>query len=130
MYVARTSPIRTESSDFEQKTDRPPLPPQSFTNQNVRSADWTETVKPFWPAVLRSSFSWRAIKVFLRSRNVRRGALAILVRIYTWCERRMRGLDLCVCVLMKLTRRVSFHPSTVHDAGLQHRAHQVRRHHG
>ena len=37
---------------------------------------------------------------------------------------------MCVCVLMKLTRHVSFHPSTVHDAGLQHRAHQVRGHHG
>jgi hypothetical protein len=70
------------------------------TKQNVRSADWTETVKPFWPAVLRSSFNLRAVKVFLRSRNVRRGALAILVRALPFLGDGVgcggRGLLLCV----------------------------------
>lgn len=49
--------------------------------QNVRRADWTENVTPFWPAVLKSSLKWRSIKALAKSRTVRRGALAILYMI-------------------------------------------------
>ena len=52
------------------------MPP---TRQNVKHADWTEMVKPFWPAVLLSSLKLKSLKVMARSRTVRRGALAILV---------------------------------------------------
>ena len=44
----------------------------------VKTADWTQIVKPFWPAVLVSCLNWKSIKVLLTSNTVRKGALAIL----------------------------------------------------
>jgi len=44
----------------------------------VKTADWTRQVKPFWPAVLRSCLNLKSIKVLLTSSTVRKGALAIL----------------------------------------------------
>ena len=58
------------------------LSPHLSSPQNVKSADWTDTVKPFWPAVLRSSLSLKSMKVLATSSTVRKGALAILVCMY------------------------------------------------
>ncbi len=46
--------------------------------QQIKTADWTQTVKPFWPAVLRSCLSLKSMKVLFTSSTVRKGALAIL----------------------------------------------------
>jgi hypothetical protein len=47
--------------------------------QNIKRADWTQLVKPFWPAVLLSSLRLKSLKVLAKSTTVRKGALAILV---------------------------------------------------
>ena len=47
--------------------------------QDIRVADWTDQVKPFWPAVLLSSLSWKGIKECIRNRTVREGAFAIIL---------------------------------------------------
>ena len=47
--------------------------------QNIKVADWTDQVKPFWPAVLLSSLSWKGIKECIRNRTVREGAFAIVL---------------------------------------------------
>ncbi|GAB5032965.1 gamma-tocopherol methyltransferase [Nannochloropsis oceanica] len=46
--------------------------------EGIKTADWTQVVKPFWPAVLVSCLNWKSIKVLFTSETVRKGALAIL----------------------------------------------------
>ncbi|KAK4776594.1 hypothetical protein SAY86_005282 [Trapa natans] len=40
---------------------------QSFSVEDIRTADWTRYVAPFWPAVLQSAFTWKGLTSLLRS---------------------------------------------------------------
>ncbi|KAB2037224.1 hypothetical protein ES319_D03G059100v1 [Gossypium barbadense] len=40
---------------------------QSLSLQDIQAADWSERVAPFWPAVIRSAFTWKGFISLLRS---------------------------------------------------------------
>ncbi|KAK6936500.1 Methyltransferase type 11 [Dillenia turbinata] len=40
---------------------------ESLSLQDIKSADWSANVAPFWPAVIRSAFTWRGFTSLLRS---------------------------------------------------------------
>ncbi|KAK8593864.1 hypothetical protein V6N13_042580 [Hibiscus sabdariffa] len=40
---------------------------QSLSFQDIKAADWSEHVAPFWPAVIRSAFTWKGFMSLLRS---------------------------------------------------------------
>ncbi|KAL4378691.1 hypothetical protein GQ457_02G028550 [Hibiscus cannabinus] len=40
---------------------------QSLSLQDIKAADWSENVAPFWPAVIRSAFTWKGFISLLRS---------------------------------------------------------------
>ncbi|KAK4799269.1 hypothetical protein SAY86_024634 [Trapa natans] len=40
---------------------------QSLSLDDIRTADWTQYVAPFWPAVLQSAFTWKGLTSLLRS---------------------------------------------------------------
>nr|GEW17771.1 gamma-tocopherol methyltransferase [Tanacetum cinerariifolium] len=40
---------------------------ESLSLQDIKSADWSGNVAPFWPAVIKSALSWKAITSLLRS---------------------------------------------------------------
>lgn len=35
--------------------------------QDIRTADWSENVAPFWPAVIKSALTWKGLTSLLRS---------------------------------------------------------------
>lgn len=80
MSVVDTSLLSTHLEAVPEQPARScmPLPPQ-----DVKSADWTDRVKPFWPAVLVSCLKLKSLKVLATSSTVRKGALAILVGCMT-----------------------------------------------
>eukprot|EP00270_Netrium_digitus_P006721 TRINITY_DN1937_c0_g1_i2.p1 TRINITY_DN1937_c0_g1~~TRINITY_DN1937_c0_g1_i2.p1 ORF type:complete len:366 (+),score=49.01 TRINITY_DN1937_c0_g1_i2:84-1181(+) len=50
--------------------------------QNVRSADWTENVTEFWPAVISTAFTWRGFIGLLKSGwATLQGALAMFLMV-------------------------------------------------
>lgn len=51
---------------------------QSLSLQDIKAADWSEHVAPFWPAVIRSALTWKGITSLLRSgwKSIK-GALAM-----------------------------------------------------
>ncbi|XP_059659320.1 gamma-tocopherol methyltransferase, chloroplastic-like isoform X2 [Cornus florida] len=40
---------------------------QSLSLQDIKAADWSENVSPFWPAVIRSALTWKGFTSLLRS---------------------------------------------------------------
>ncbi len=51
---------------------------QALDFQNIKTADWSEAVKPFWGAVIQSAMSWRSVRGLLRSGwSTMRGAYAM-----------------------------------------------------
>ncbi|XP_038900464.1 tocopherol O-methyltransferase, chloroplastic [Benincasa hispida] len=40
---------------------------QSHNLQDIKTADWSENVAPFWPAVIRSALTWKGFTSLLRS---------------------------------------------------------------
>ncbi|XP_073289401.1 gamma-tocopherol methyltransferase, chloroplastic isoform X1 [Primulina huaijiensis] len=51
---------------------------QSLSLEDIKAADWSEFVAPFWPAVIRSALTWRGITSLLRSGwKTMKGALAM-----------------------------------------------------
>ncbi|KAJ0970920.1 hypothetical protein J5N97_018879 [Dioscorea zingiberensis] len=51
---------------------------ESLSLQDIKVADWSENVAPFWPAVIRSAFTWQGFTSLLRSGwKTIRGALAM-----------------------------------------------------
>ncbi|CAN1246483.1 Probable tocopherol O-methyltransferase, chloroplastic [Linum grandiflorum] len=40
---------------------------QSLNLQDIRTADWSENVAPFWPAVIRSALTWKGFTSILRT---------------------------------------------------------------
>ncbi|XVF42862.1 hypothetical protein PTKIN_Ptkin01aG0399900 [Pterospermum kingtungense] len=40
---------------------------QSLSLQDIKAADWSQHVAPFWPAVIRSAFTWKGFISLLRS---------------------------------------------------------------
>lgn len=51
---------------------------QSLSLEDIKAADWSEFVAPFWPAVIRSALTWRGITSLLRSGwKTIKGALAM-----------------------------------------------------
>ncbi|KAF6146231.1 hypothetical protein GIB67_011703 [Kingdonia uniflora] len=40
---------------------------KSFSLQDIKSADWSKYVAPFWPAVIRSALTWKGITSLLRA---------------------------------------------------------------
>jgi len=53
----------------------------------VETEDWMELVAPFWPAVVRSTFSWRSVRGLLRSgMGTIRGAVAMRYMIKAYRE--------------------------------------------
>ncbi|XWS65014.1 hypothetical protein CRYUN_Cryun05aG0054300 [Craigia yunnanensis] len=40
---------------------------QSLSLQDIKAADWSQYVAPFWPAVIRSAFTWKGFISLLRS---------------------------------------------------------------
>lgn len=63
----------------------PMISPKDYENrvqelgfQNIKTADWSEAVKPFWGAVIRSAMSWRSVRGLIRSGwSTMRGAYAM-----------------------------------------------------
>ncbi|XP_010550970.1 PREDICTED: tocopherol O-methyltransferase, chloroplastic-like [Tarenaya hassleriana] len=55
---------------------------ESLSLQDIKSADWSENVAPFWPAVIRTALTWKGIFSLLRSglKGVK-GALAMPLMI-------------------------------------------------
>ncbi|KAK6146994.1 hypothetical protein DH2020_017906 [Rehmannia glutinosa] len=55
---------------------------QSLSLEDIKSADWSEYVAPFWPAVIKSALTWKGITSLLRSGwKTIRGALAMPLMI-------------------------------------------------
>ncbi|XP_077238288.1 gamma-tocopherol methyltransferase [Tasmannia lanceolata] len=51
---------------------------QSLSLEDIKAADWSENVAPFWPAVIRSSLTWKGLWSLLTSGwKTIRGALAM-----------------------------------------------------
>nr|CAD1818582.1 unnamed protein product [Ananas comosus var. bracteatus] len=51
---------------------------KSLSLEDIRTADWSENVAPFWPAVIRSALTWRGFTSLLRSGwKTIRGALVM-----------------------------------------------------
>ncbi|KAI8540605.1 hypothetical protein RHMOL_Rhmol09G0276000 [Rhododendron molle] len=40
---------------------------ESLSLQDIKAADWSENVAPFWPAVIRSALTWKGFTSLLRS---------------------------------------------------------------
>ncbi|KAF3321573.1 gamma-tocopherol methyltransferase [Carex littledalei] len=40
---------------------------KSLSLENIKTADWSENVAPFWPAVIRSAFTWQGFTSLLQS---------------------------------------------------------------
>ncbi|PON49490.1 SAM-dependent methyltransferase gamma-tocopherol (gTMT)-type [Trema orientale] len=55
---------------------------ESHSLQDIKAADWSEYVAPFWPAVIRSALTWKGFTSLLRSGSKTiRGALAMPLMI-------------------------------------------------
>ncbi|XP_057456874.1 probable tocopherol O-methyltransferase, chloroplastic isoform X2 [Lotus japonicus] len=55
---------------------------ESHSLQDIKSADWSPFVAPFWPAVIRSAFTWKGLTSLLRSgMKTIKGALAMPLMI-------------------------------------------------
>ncbi|KAJ6843242.1 putative tocopherol O-methyltransferase, chloroplastic [Iris pallida] len=55
---------------------------ESLSLQDIKTADWSENVAPFWPAVIRSALTWRGFTSLLRSGwKTIRGALVMPLMI-------------------------------------------------
>ncbi|KAF8378993.1 hypothetical protein HHK36_028420 [Tetracentron sinense] len=51
---------------------------QSLSLQDIKSADWSEYVAPFWPAVIRSALTWKGVTSLFRTGwKTIKGALAM-----------------------------------------------------
>ncbi|CAM8973525.1 unnamed protein product [Rhodiola kirilowii] len=55
---------------------------QSLNLQDIKSADWSANVAPFWPAVIRTALTWKGVTSLLRSgwKSIK-GALAMPLMI-------------------------------------------------
>ncbi|XP_073101667.1 gamma-tocopherol methyltransferase, chloroplastic-like [Elaeis guineensis] len=55
---------------------------QALSLEDIKTADWSENVAPFWPAVIRSALTWQGFTSLLRSGwKTIRGALAMPLMI-------------------------------------------------
>lgn len=55
---------------------------QSLSLQDIKSADWTQYVAPFWPAVIRSALTWKGLTSLLGAGwKTIKGALAMPLMI-------------------------------------------------
>lgn len=55
---------------------------ESLSLQDIKTADWSENVAPFWPAVIQSALTWRGFTSLLRSGwKTIRGALVMPLMI-------------------------------------------------
>ncbi|KAL2502766.1 Tocopherol O-methyltransferase [Forsythia ovata] len=55
---------------------------ESLSLQDIKAADWSENVAPFWPAVIKSALTWKGITSLLRSGwKTIKGALAMPLMI-------------------------------------------------
>ncbi|KAJ4844917.1 putative tocopherol O-methyltransferase, chloroplastic [Turnera subulata] len=55
---------------------------ESLSLEDIKAADWSQYVAPFWPAVIRSALSWKGITSLLRSGlKTIRGALVMPLMI-------------------------------------------------
>ncbi|ONK55744.1 uncharacterized protein A4U43_C10F550 [Asparagus officinalis] len=55
---------------------------QSLKLQDIKTADWSENVAPFWPAVIQSAFTWQGFTSLIRSGwKTIRGALVMPLMI-------------------------------------------------
>ncbi|KAK9714258.1 hypothetical protein RND81_06G082200 [Saponaria officinalis] len=55
---------------------------ESLSLQDIKSADWSEYVAPFWPAVIRSALTWKGLTSLLRSGwKTIKGAMAMPLMI-------------------------------------------------
>ncbi|KAH9614893.1 hypothetical protein KSS87_013644 [Heliosperma pusillum] len=55
---------------------------ESLSLKDIKSADWSEYVAPFWPAVIRSALTWKGLTSLLRSGwKTIKGALAMPLMI-------------------------------------------------
>ncbi|XP_058181637.1 gamma-tocopherol methyltransferase, chloroplastic-like [Rhododendron vialii] len=55
---------------------------ESLSLQDIKTADWSKNVAPFWPAVIRSALTWKGITSLLRSGwKTIRGALVMPLMI-------------------------------------------------
>lgn len=55
---------------------------ESLSLQDIKAADWSEYVAPFWPAVIRSALTWKGFPLLLRSGfKTIKGALAMPLMI-------------------------------------------------
>jgi len=61
--------------------------------QDVKTADWSENVAPFWPAVIKSALTWKGITSLLTS-----GMLLTLLVIFHEPVYRL-GSGICVLAL-------------------------------
>ncbi|CAM8973524.1 unnamed protein product [Rhodiola kirilowii] len=55
---------------------------QSLNLQDIKSADWSANVAPFWPAVIRTALTWKGVTSLLRSgwKSIK-GAMAVPLMI-------------------------------------------------
>ncbi|KAJ8442704.1 hypothetical protein Cgig2_001797 [Carnegiea gigantea] len=62
---------------------------ESLSLQDIKAADWSEYITPFWPAVVRTLLSWKAITSVIRAGwKAIKGALAVRLLI----EEHKKGL--------------------------------------
>ncbi|KAK9272048.1 hypothetical protein L1049_002417 [Liquidambar formosana] len=55
---------------------------QSLSLQDIKAADWSQYVAPFWPAVIRTALTWKGLTSLLRSGwKTIKGALAMPLMI-------------------------------------------------
>lgn len=55
---------------------------ESLSLQDIKAADWSQYVAPFWPAVIRSALTWKGLTSLLRTGwKTIRGALAMPLMI-------------------------------------------------
>lgn len=70
---------------------------QSFSLEDIKTADWSEYVAPFWPAVIRSALTWKGFTSLLGSGwKTIRGALAMPLMIEGF-EKKLIKFSIITC---------------------------------
>ncbi|KAE9451781.1 hypothetical protein C3L33_16280, partial [Rhododendron williamsianum] len=68
---------------------------ESLSLQDIKAADWSENVAPFWPAVIRSALTWKGFISLLRSGMANSTSPAFIrnaLLFMLWMENHKRGI--------------------------------------
>ncbi|XP_073149305.1 gamma-tocopherol methyltransferase, chloroplastic-like isoform X2 [Henckelia pumila] len=88
---------------------------KSLSLEDIKAADWSEFVAPFWPAVIRSALTWRGITSLLRSGwKTIKGALAMPLMVEGY-KKGLVKFVIITCRKPALLRLTTNLPATFHN---------------